>query len=194
MGNSEEAIGTGLTRREMVEKLLAGIAAGTAWPLIASSHPIHRHLMDAALLDRAEAAQNASSWQPLFLNQQQNESLVALSEEYCSRISPGPCEPLHRPVVKRRHNGEPGKVHCVDCGARNIAQKHFKHAFHQLNASNKNLVLTRASTEGEHHGDFSHLKDWITTAYYSSEEGMRELGWNGNHAFRTFPGCEPESH
>jgi hypothetical protein len=194
VGNSEETIRHGLTRREMVEKLLAGIAAGTAWPLIASSHPIHRHLMDAALLDRAEAAQNAASWQPLFLNQQQNESLVALSES----IVPGSARAhVNRFIdlllsVDTTESRE--KFIASIAALENIAQKHFKHAFHQLNASNKNLVLTRASTEGEHHGDFSHLKDWITTAYYSSEEGMRELGWNGNHAFRTFPGCEPESH
>jgi len=69
-----------LTRREMVEKLLAGMAAGVSWPLIASSHPIHQHLKNGAILDRSEAAQNAADWKPLFLNPQQNETLVALSE------------------------------------------------------------------------------------------------------------------
>src|SRR5882762_7747902 len=69
-----------LTRREMVEKLLAGMAAGVAWPLIASSHPIHQHVKNDATLDRADAAQKAVHWKPLFLNSQQNEMLVALSE------------------------------------------------------------------------------------------------------------------
>src|SRR5258707_1029447 len=69
-----------LTRREVVEKLLAGMAAGVSWPLIASSHPIHQHLKNDATLDRADAAQKAVDWKALFLNSQQNETLVALSE------------------------------------------------------------------------------------------------------------------
>ncbi len=35
-----------------------------------------------------------------------------------------------------------------------------------------------------------HLKGWIVGAYYSSEIGMRELGWIGNGFFPAFPGCD----
>lgn len=42
---------------------------------------------------------------------------------------------------------------------------------------------------------FEHLKGWIVGAYYSSEIGMRELGWTGNVFFASFPGCEhPGGH
>jgi hypothetical protein len=37
---------------------------------------------------------------------------------------------------------------------------------------------------------FDHLKGWISGAYYSSEIGMRELGWTGNVFFEKFPGCQ----
>ena len=37
---------------------------------------------------------------------------------------------------------------------------------------------------------FDHLKGWISGAYYSSEMGMRELGWNGNVFFEKFTGCQ----
>jgi hypothetical protein len=36
---------------------------------------------------------------------------------------------------------------------------------------------------------FDHLKGWISGAYYSSEIGMRELGWAGNVFFDKFTGC-----
>jgi hypothetical protein len=36
---------------------------------------------------------------------------------------------------------------------------------------------------------FDHLKGWISGAYYSSEMGMRELGWTGNVFFEKFTGC-----
>ena len=37
---------------------------------------------------------------------------------------------------------------------------------------------------------FDHLKGWIAGAYYSSEVGMRELGWTGNVCFEKFTGCQ----
>ena len=42
---------------------------------------------------------------------------------------------------------------------------------------------------------FDLLKGWIAGAYYSSEIGMRELGWTGNVVFAEFPGCQhPGGH
>ena len=42
---------------------------------------------------------------------------------------------------------------------------------------------------------FDLLKGWIAGAYYSTETGMRELGWTGNMFYRAYPGCDhPGSH
>jgi len=38
------------------------------------------------------------------------------------------------------------------------------------------------------------LKGWISGAYYTSEQGLKELGWTGNMAFDSFPGCTHGSH
>src|SRR4029077_15212853 len=43
-----------LARREMVRRLLAGVSAGAAWPLVAASHPIHELLRNGAILKEAE--------------------------------------------------------------------------------------------------------------------------------------------
>ena len=37
---------------------------------------------------------------------------------------------------------------------------------------------------------FDYEKGWISGAYYSSEIGMRELGWAGENFFDAFPACE----
>jgi hypothetical protein len=37
---------------------------------------------------------------------------------------------------------------------------------------------------------FQNLKTWIVGAYYSSEFGMRELGWTGMLFFENYPGCQ----
>jgi hypothetical protein len=42
---------------------------------------------------------------------------------------------------------------------------------------------------------FQNLKDWIAGAYYSSEPGMRELGWDGNMIHQELPRCtHPGGH
>src|SRR6266702_4097090 len=68
-----------LTRREMVQRLLAGVGAGAVWPLVAAGHPIHEHLANGAIFEEAEKL-GAADWKPLFLRGEQNEALVALSE------------------------------------------------------------------------------------------------------------------
>ncbi len=41
---------------------------------------------------------------------------------------------------------------------------------------------------------FDHVKTWITGAYYSSEAGLRELGYTGQTFFLAFPDCTHPEH
>jgi len=179
-----------MTRRQMVEKLLAGVAAGAVWPTLASSHPIHRLLTHGTALERADKAQSAVGWKPLFLNAQQNEMLVALSES----IVPGAAQArVNRFIdlllsVDTPENRE--KFVTSLAAIENSAQKRFGRGFDRLTANEKDELLTSISEVGSHQKHFDDLKEWVTVAYYSSEEGMRELGWTGEHAFRTYPGCD----
>jgi len=183
-----------LTRREVVEKLLAGMAAGVAWPLIASSHPIHQHVKNGgAALDRADAAQKAVDWKPLFLNSQQNETLVALSES----IVPGSAQAHVNRFIDLLLSVDSTENQQKFAGSLAViegeAQKRFGRGFHQLTANEKDELLTRLSAESAQRKHFDDVKEWVTLAYYSSEDGMRELGWTENRAFRVFPGCEQTS-
>ena len=39
------------------------------------------------------------------------------------------------------------------------------------------------------------LKSWVAGAHYSSEAGMKELGFTGSVFFQTFPACtHPDGH
>src|SRR5437868_121376 len=53
----------------------------------------------------------------------------------------------------------------------------------------RNLLTTLSAPDSANHKHFNDLKDWISGAYYSSEIGMRELGWTPERVFSTFPGC-----
>jgi hypothetical protein len=150
-----------------MEKLFAAMAAGAVWPALAS----------------------ALDWKPLFLNPQQNETLVALSES----IVPG--------SIKAQVNRFIDLLLSVDTTEHQEAfvaslteveratEAKFGRAFHQLAAHENDELLATLSTEKLHQKHFDDLKEWITLAYYSSEQGMRELGWTDQHAFRQYPSC-----
>ncbi len=174
----------------MLETLLAGMAAGGAWPLIASSHPIHQHLTNEAVLDRAEAAQKSAAWKPLFLNEQQNNTLIALSESIVpgSKTARGSRFIDLLLSVDTAENQK--KFVAALLAIEGEGTRRFARGFEQLTPTQQELLLTAVSQNETHKEHFDLLKDWISIAYYSSEEGMRELGWNENRAFRVFPGCE----
>jgi len=188
MGGDTKVDERKLTRRELVERMLAGMAAGAAWPLLASAHPIHEHLKNAALLDRADVAHKSADWKLLFLDTKQSESLGALAET----MVPGSAKAqvnrfidLLLSVDSKKHQQEfVGSLAALESGA----EKHFGRRFPALTVSEQESMLTDFSHDESEH--FENLKEWIAGAYYSSEEGMRELGWDGKHAFAKFPGCE----
>jgi len=192
-----------LTRRKMVQRLLAGAGAGAAWPLVAASHPIHGLLTNNAVLNEAEKL-GAADWRPLFLNSQQNESLIAMAES----IVPGSTKAqVNRFIDLLLSVDTPEhEKSFVDSLAAFEAEsrKRFGKRFPSLDGEQHNMLLTDAaahparedssgSAGKENYGlreHFENLKGWISGAYYSSEVGMKELGWTGDRVFASFPGCE----
>lgn len=196
-----------LTRREMVGRLLAGVGAGATWPLAVASHPIHELLRNNGILDEAEKL-GAADWKPALLSTQQNEDLMAIAE----RIVPGSTVAqvdrfidllLSVEQAEHKNNFLAG---LAAIGAE--SQRQFGKRFPALSASEQDSLLKDASAQHakdsaggvdkenrELQKHFENLKGWISGAYYSSEIGMKELGWTGDRVFASFPGCEhPEGH
>ena len=179
-----------LTRREAVEWLLGAMAAGSAWPLLASEHPMHEHLKNAALLDRADAEVSSSSWKPLFLHPSQRESLAAVAEAMVPGSNKAQVDrfiDLLLSVDTADH--QKSFVESL-ASVEEAATKRFGRGFSALTAGEQESALTIVSQDERQRDHFDNLKEWIAGAYYSSEEGMRELGWDGKRAFVKFPGCE----
>lgn len=205
-----------LTRREMVQSLLASMGALAACPQIASSHPVFRHLSDAETLSKADAKAAATNWVPEFLDSHQNQTLVLLSE----RIVPGSSQAQVNRIIdllltvdtaeNRRKFTD--SLLAIDVESR----KRFVRVFKALSADQQDEILTSlaagkpsvdqdsgrrsikkrlqqpALTLRDH---FENVKAWIVGTYYSSEVGMRELGWTGDVYFVELPTCpHPEGH
>jgi gluconate 2-dehydrogenase subunit 3-like protein len=210
-----------MNRREMVRRVLGGVGTGFALPAVAASHPIHKHLADVAALAEADAKVAASDWAPEFLDPHQNESLTVLAE----RIVPGSTKAqVNRFIdlllsVDTQENQQ--KFNNSLAAFEGESLKRYGHPFTALTEAQQNELLTVASTEkpGREPGKgdwswfdvpskegsepprvtlrdhFENLKGWVSGAYYSSEVGMRELGWTGDYFFDSFPGCQhPEGH
>jgi Gluconate 2-dehydrogenase subunit 3 len=206
--NEEAGIGGQLTRREMVRRLLVAAGTGTAWPLVAASHPIHELLRNAAVLEEAEKL-GAADWKPLVLNPQQDETLSALAE----RIVPGSTKAQVNRFIDLLLNVDTAEHKQKFAGSLAAfeadSQKRFGKRFPSLDTSQQDMLLTDASKHPvkedssgsvgrenrDLHKDFENVKGWISGAYYSSEMGMKELGWTPDRVFASFPGCEhPEGH
>lgn len=194
-------------RREMVSRLLGGAGLSYAAPLVASAHPIRRHLADPATLAQADASAAQPHWEPIFLDAHQTATFEVLAE----RIVPGSGEAKVTPFVDLLlsvDTQDNQKKFLASLGAFEAESiRRYSRPFKELKEAEQNELLTAASTSDhdakgngeakglEMNGHFQNLKGWVTGAYYSSETGMKELGWTGQVIFSSFPGCDhPEGH
>lgn len=189
-------------------------------PSLAAAHPMHKHLADAATMAAADAKLAAADWAPEYLDAHQNETLVALAE----RIIPGATKAqVNRfiDLLLTVDSQENQKKFLASLGAFDgDSMTRFGHPFVALTEEQQLKILDAASTEKSGGGSnenatefappastssdparitmrdhFENLKGWISGAYYSSEIGMRELGWTGEYFYESYPGCEhPGGH
>jgi hypothetical protein len=218
--NNSPAPRAGMNRRQMVQRLAGAMGAGLAMPGVASSHPVFKHLRSESTLAAADQRAAVADWAPEFLDPHQNETLIVLAE----RIVPGSTVAhVNRFIdlllsVDSQENQKKflASLSAFDAEAINRHQQPFKN----LSEDRQNEILTAASTEKagqEAGGDwawfsvpskegakevritlrdyFENLKTWVSGAYYSSEAGMKELGWTGQVMWESYPGCpHPEGH
>ena len=178
-------------RRELLQMLLGTAGASLGVPVLAADHPIRRHAADASTIEQADRKAAAPNWKPEFLDRHQVDTLRSLAE----RIVPGSSRgrvtefvdqllPVSSPEEQRSFLGALG---AFDGRAIDRANRTWK----QLAEPDQIAILTEASTlpAGAALRDhFDLLKGWIAGAYYSTEIGMKELGWTGNSLFQSYPG------
>lgn len=207
------ASGRSLTRREWVQRMLAGAGAGIAAPALAEGHSVHALLVTAPAPVAAQAEAAAGEWKPAFFDDHQNQTLMALAE----RIVPGSTGAQVNRFLDTALGADTQESQQKFVASLNALEgeslRHFTKSFKDLSANQQDGILTAASTTQPSNPNlaedaaeetrpgtrpsvpnlrdyFDHLKGWISMAYYSSEVGMKELGWTGENFFESFPGCE----
>ena len=175
-----------------MQKLMAAIAAGAVAPAVAGAHPVelYRRLTDGGTaLGRGEAALGAADWKPIFLNAKQDELLAAVSE---TMVPGSNAAQVNRfiDLLLSVDSAETQKAFLASLAAADEESRgrSFSSGFAELSAGDREKAITSLSQN--HKEAFGNLKEWIVGAYYSSEAGMKELGWDGNFAFDKYPTCE----
>ena len=192
-----------LGRREVLRRIAVSLGGVVTLPFVASAHPIQHHLRDAASIAIADQKSNAAEYAPAFLDAYQLATLEILAE----RIVPGSTQARSSQFIDQllavATSDEQRTFLQALGGFEQLAIARARVSWKQLSEPQQMDLLTLASTEKAGtaatpraparvtiRDHFEHLKGWIVGAYYSSELGMRELGWTGNMFFPAFPGCE----
>ena len=198
-------------RRQVLQGLLAGV--GAAIPGATTAPP--GHAAHAAPPPPARAVK-APDWRPEFLDAHQYATVSLL----CEQIVPGSTR-VHSDryldgslAVDTRENRQRflSALGAIDAEA---ARRHGK-PFKSLPEAARAEILTAAAggrpgkedwiwvpgtpvvkpedgpTVTTLRDHFDSLKRSIAAAYYSSEAGLKELGFTGNQFFPTFPNCDHE--
>jgi hypothetical protein len=143
---------------------------------------IARCLHSASVATLLPAALAADDWAPQSLSRQQNATLVALGEAIvpgsaaanCNRVIDGIL------VIESQKNQADLKA----------ALDAFR-SFPSSRPEERTRILTAASTTHDSLSPhFELIKEWIADTYWSSEQGLKELGWNGRVAWANYPGCQ----
>jgi hypothetical protein len=215
--SSGKTSGRGLGRREMLQGLLAGVG-GAALPGVATANAAPGPVAGPAGETAAAKAQ-AADWMPEFLNAHELETLRMLGE----RIVPGSVRSGQSDrfldsllAVDASENKQRflTALGAIDAESR----QRFGQPFKDLKETEQVEVLTVASTGSSGRQDwvwtpgapvtrpdlppptttlrdhFDILKGRIASAYYSSEAGLKELGYTGQMFFASFPDCDHPEH
>ena len=173
-------------RRAVLQSLATGIGA-TVFAAGASAAHVHPVAAAASTADTA-----ATGSAHLFLDQHAFDTLALLSEQIVpgSRAAQIP-EFFDRLLAVQSTDTQ--KVFTQSLGAfeREAREAHGK-PWKSLTGEEATALLTRISTQATSEPSrqsFDGLKGAVAEAYFSTEAGMKELGWNGGVAFAPPAGC-----
>jgi hypothetical protein len=199
-------------RRDLIRTALFAGAASALGPGFSVAQAVSSGLTAAAKGEDGSTVLTDPNWRAVFLNDHQNETLIVLSDVIIPATdTPGAKEALVNRYLDLLLSVQPAEFqrNFVDALAYIDAesQKQFGKAFRGLGADDQIWLLTpwafarqpshwtarndtrnEAPDLGQQH--FELLKALIATAYYESEIGQKELGWDGEFTHGPYEGCE----
>jgi Gluconate 2-dehydrogenase subunit 3 len=199
-------------RRDLIRAALFAGAASALGPRFSVAQAVSSGLTAAAKGEDGSTALTDPNWRAAFLNDHQNQTLIVLSDVIIPATdTPGAKEALVNRYLDLLLSVQPAEFqrNFVDALAYidTESQKQFGKDFRGLGADEQIWLLTpwafarqpshwtarnetRIATPDLGQQHFELLKALIATAYYESEIGQKELGWDGEFTHGPYEGCE----
>ncbi|MGO8816388.1 MAG: gluconate 2-dehydrogenase subunit 3 family protein [Terriglobia bacterium] len=209
------------SRRQMIQRLFGATGTALALPGLSAAHPVASLLMSDSTVAAAEARAADPDWKPIFFDPHQNETLIVLAELIVPNSTQAQVNRFIDTLISvdKQENQKKFLAALGEFDHEAIAR--YDHPFKALSEEQQTAILAEASTaEASQPGQgvrrrrrpavpkpgmaepiltlrdhFDNIKGWVSGAFYSSEFGMKELGWTGQVAWESLPGCEhPAGH
>ena len=202
-----------MKRREMLRASVIAGAAAALGPALSNAQSGAQSSAQPSELTPAQSGVDASKdlaapgWKPLFLDEHQNETLIVFSDLIIPATdTPGAKEALvnrYIDLVLAAETPETQRAFLNSLGYLDGESiRRFKSAFRYLAREDQDILLhglayprTGSGWAGDTngvadpgHGHFAALKGRIMSAYYSSQIGEKELGWDGAFAHGPYKG------
>jgi gluconate 2-dehydrogenase gamma chain len=201
-----------ISRRDLIRAAMLASALSALGPVFSFAQAVSSGLTPAAQGEDGSTFLTDPNWKAVFLNEQQNETLIALSDVIIPKTdTPGAKEALVNRYLDLLLSVQPAEFQhqFVEALAYidSESQTQFGKDFRVLAQEDQIWLLTpwayppQPSRWMEHeekpspaHQHFERLKALIATAYYGSEIGQKELGWDGGVTHGPYQGCDHETH
>lgn len=200
-----------INRRELIRTALFAGAASALGPHFSFAQAISAGLTPAARGEDGSTYFTDPNWKAVFLNQHQNETLIVLSEVIIpSTDTPGAKDALVNRYLDLLLSVQPAEFQTQFLDALAFidseSQRQFSKDFRDLASDDQIWLVTpwayATDTDpwlksegnvnpGQQH--FERLKALIAAAFYGSEIGLKELGWDGEITHGPYEGCEHQS-
>jgi len=200
-----------INRRDLIRAAVFASAASALGTQFSFAQAISSGLTPAARGEDGSKYLSDPNWKPVFLNNQQNETLITLSDVIIpSTDTPGAKAAMVNRYIDLLLSVQPADFQreFVDAFAfiDSQSQKQFTKNFTELGADDQIWLLTPWAYPsdndrwikyegkpnlGQEH--FERLKALIAAAFYGSEIGLKELGWDGEFTHGPYQGCEHET-
>jgi hypothetical protein len=201
-------------------QILLGAGATVTVPGLADGHPVQSHLMNHARVEQADAKADVAAGKPEFFAPHEFKTLESLAERIVPGASKAKTsEFIDQLLAVDTQSNRRDLLNALGAFERRALEQ-TRRPWTALTPAEQDEILTEASTMASGvpieqpwapgrpaevakpeaseirvtlRDHFDLLKGWISGGYYSSEIGMRELGWTGNFFHNSFPGCQHEA-
>lgn len=203
---------TAFSRRELIRAALFAGAASVLGPSFSLSQAVNSGLTAAARGEDGSKVLSDPNWKPVFFDEHQNETVIALGEVIIPATStPGATDALVNRFIDLLLSAQPAEFQKQFTDALTFmdaeSQKQFEKDFRKLSTDDQVSLLTpwgfarahshwtarnKSGEEAPDQGqeNFELLKTLIVSAYYNSEIGQKELGWDGEITHGPYQGCQ----